>query len=195
MTTDGWRSRIPWTCECLDLVSEAEKNLDRDDERSRRCSAPEFPNGHSCDMGHPSSVKMIEKNLLCLSNRCGLPPCLLSKYCWFRPVCASSPAVVSVQRWSSVGWEEPPGPVWEVGCWSGGAQRRKGFYSNSYGASVPQALILFIGYHTAIPHHAIHGPCDEVRVVLPTVGGCRPCPRYSCQVDRMTTDPFMFVSG
>ncbi|RWW35477.1 hypothetical protein BHE74_00059598, partial [Ensete ventricosum] len=73
--------------------------------------------------------------------------------------------------------------------------RRKDFYSNSYGASVPQAIILFIAYHTAVPHHAIHGPCDEVRAVLPTVGGCRPCPHYPCEGDRMTIDPSMLVSG
>ncbi|RRT45935.1 hypothetical protein B296_00037983, partial [Ensete ventricosum] len=51
-----------------------------------------------------------------------MPPCLLSGHCWFRPVCASPPTVVSAQRWSLVGWEEPSGPAWEVGCWSGGAQ-------------------------------------------------------------------------
>ncbi|RWW54291.1 hypothetical protein BHE74_00039136 [Ensete ventricosum] len=44
------------------------------------------------------------------------------EHCWFRPVCASSPAVVSTQRWSSIGWEEPSGLAWEVGCWSGGVQ-------------------------------------------------------------------------
>ncbi|RZR97315.1 hypothetical protein BHM03_00026468, partial [Ensete ventricosum] len=35
MARDGWRYGIPWTCECLDLASQAEKSLDRDDERSR----------------------------------------------------------------------------------------------------------------------------------------------------------------
>ncbi|RWW63734.1 hypothetical protein BHE74_00029077 [Ensete ventricosum] len=37
------------------------------------------------------------------------------------PMCASSPAVVSVRSWSSVGWVEPRGLAREVGCWNGGA--------------------------------------------------------------------------
>ncbi|RRT31553.1 hypothetical protein B296_00055487, partial [Ensete ventricosum] len=36
-----------------------------------------------------------------------------------------------------------------------------GFYSNSNGISVPEALILFIAYHMAAPHHAVRGPYDE----------------------------------
>ncbi|RWW48525.1 hypothetical protein BHE74_00045385 [Ensete ventricosum] len=59
-----------------------------------------------------------------------MPPCLLSKHYWFRPVCASSPAVASVRSWSSVGWVEPWGLAREVGYWNGGARvGRK--YSNS----------------------------------------------------------------
>ncbi|RWW62818.1 hypothetical protein BHE74_00030037 [Ensete ventricosum] len=50
---------------------------------------------------------MIVEKLWCLPSRCGLSPCLLSKHCWFRSVCASSLAVVSVQSWSSVGWVAP----------------------------------------------------------------------------------------
>ncbi|RRT56377.1 hypothetical protein B296_00029294 [Ensete ventricosum] len=37
-------------------------------------------------------------------------------------MCASSLTVVSVRRWSSVGWVEPRGPTPEVGCWSGGVR-------------------------------------------------------------------------
>ncbi|RRT75502.1 hypothetical protein B296_00009488 [Ensete ventricosum] len=59
--------------------------------------------------GPPSSAKMIEEKLLCLPTRCGLPLCLLSKHCWFRPVCASSPAVVSTQSWSSGRGKRAPG--------------------------------------------------------------------------------------
>ncbi|RZR90927.1 hypothetical protein BHM03_00018925, partial [Ensete ventricosum] len=29
------------------------------------------------------------------------------------------------------------------------------------GVSVPEALIFFIAYHTAAPHHAVRGPCGE----------------------------------
>ncbi|RWW23346.1 hypothetical protein GW17_00012411 [Ensete ventricosum] len=39
-----------------------------------------------------------------------------------KPVCASSPTVVSVRSWSSIGWVEPRGPAREVDCWNGGAQ-------------------------------------------------------------------------
>ncbi|RRT33399.1 hypothetical protein B296_00034335 [Ensete ventricosum] len=37
----------------------------------------------------------------------------------------------------------------------------KGFYSNSNGVSVPEALIFFIAYHTAAPHHAVRGLYGE----------------------------------
>ncbi|RZS10258.1 hypothetical protein BHM03_00041451 [Ensete ventricosum] len=37
-------------------------------------------------------------------------------YCWRLPVCASSPAVVSV------GWMVPRSSAQEVGCWNGGAR-------------------------------------------------------------------------
>ncbi|RWW65858.1 hypothetical protein BHE74_00026805, partial [Ensete ventricosum] len=70
-----------------------------------------------------------------------------------------------------------------------------GFYSNSYGISVTEALILFIAYHTAAPHHTVRGPCGEARAVLPTVAGCRPCPPYPCQVGRMTFGPSMLMPG
>ncbi|RWW14273.1 hypothetical protein GW17_00021970 [Ensete ventricosum] len=39
-----------------------------------------------------------------------------------RPVCASSPAIVSVRSWSSIGWVVPRGSTREVGCWNGGAR-------------------------------------------------------------------------
>ncbi|RWW21220.1 hypothetical protein GW17_00014633 [Ensete ventricosum] len=71
----------------------------------------------------------------------------------------------------------------------------RGFYSNSYGISVTEALILFIAYHTAAPHHTVRGPCGEARAVLPTVAGCRPCPPYPCQVGRMTSGPSMLMPG
>ncbi|RWW67267.1 hypothetical protein BHE74_00025297 [Ensete ventricosum] len=44
-----------------------------------------------------------------------------SKHCWFRPVCASSPAVLSVRSWSLAGWVMIQDSAWEVGYWSGGA--------------------------------------------------------------------------
>ncbi|RWW37011.1 hypothetical protein BHE74_00057924 [Ensete ventricosum] len=56
----------------------------------------------------------------------------------------------------------------------------RGFYSNDCKAFVPEALILLIAYHTAAPYHAVCGPCGEARAILPTTGGCRPCPSYPC---------------
>ncbi|RZR79366.1 hypothetical protein BHM03_00005082 [Ensete ventricosum] len=44
-----------------------------------------------------------------------------SKHCWFRPVCASSPVVLSVRSWSLIGWVMIQDSAWEVGYWSGGA--------------------------------------------------------------------------
>ncbi|RZR79006.1 hypothetical protein BHM03_00004570 [Ensete ventricosum] len=114
--------------------------------------------------GPPSRAKMLEENLWCLLRRRGLPPCLLGRHCWFSPVCASSPVVVS----ASVGWEEPSGPIREVGSWRGGA---RGFYSNDHGAFVLEALILLIAYHVVALHHAVRGPCGKARVVLPATRG------------------------
>ncbi|RWW50864.1 hypothetical protein BHE74_00042841 [Ensete ventricosum] len=37
-------------------------------------------------------------------------------------MCTSSPAIVSVRSWTSVGWVEPRGPARKVGCWNGGAR-------------------------------------------------------------------------
>ncbi|RZS26612.1 hypothetical protein BHM03_00059974 [Ensete ventricosum] len=39
-----------------------------------------------------------------------------------RPLCASSPAVVSGRSRSSARWMGPPCPTPEVGCWSGGVR-------------------------------------------------------------------------
>ncbi|RZR95564.1 hypothetical protein BHM03_00024424, partial [Ensete ventricosum] len=66
---------------------------------------------------------------------------------------------------------------------------------NDCGAFVPEALILLISYHIVAPHHAVSGPCGEVRTVLPATGGCQPCPPYPCQVGRTMADPSMLVSG
>ncbi|RWW74240.1 hypothetical protein BHE74_00017823 [Ensete ventricosum] len=125
-------------------------------------------------MGPPSSAKMIEENLLCLPSRCGLPPCLLSCHYWFRPVCASPLAVVSAQ-----GWRSGRGKGFSSGQSLITARRSsqvRGFYSNSYGASVSKALILFIAYHTTAPHHIVRGSCDETCTVLSAVEECRSCP-------------------
>ncbi|RRT37746.1 hypothetical protein B296_00038578 [Ensete ventricosum] len=69
-------------------------------------------------MGPPSSAKNVREKF----GACLVDAFRLRKHCWFRPVCASSPAVVSVQSWSSIGWVEPRGPTREVGCWNGGAR-------------------------------------------------------------------------
>ncbi|RWW52702.1 hypothetical protein BHE74_00040864, partial [Ensete ventricosum] len=98
-------------------------------------------------------------------------------------MCASPPAVVSTQSWSSgrgkgfssgrlliparrsdrVGSRCDPsiGQVSLVVDFMIPLLRRayRGLYSNSNGVSIPKALIFFIDYHTAAPHHAVRGPC------------------------------------
>ncbi|RRT50901.1 hypothetical protein B296_00036948 [Ensete ventricosum] len=44
------------------------------------------------------------------------------EHCWFRPLCASSPVVVSGRSRCSARWMDPSYPVTGVGCWSGGAR-------------------------------------------------------------------------
>ncbi|RWV78727.1 hypothetical protein GW17_00060254, partial [Ensete ventricosum] len=66
-----------------------------------------------------------------LSSRCIPPLRLLSKHCWFRPVCASSPAIVSVRSWSSTGWVVPQSSAPEVGCWNGGDRVGRKYSSSS----------------------------------------------------------------
>ncbi|RZR98501.1 hypothetical protein BHM03_00027860 [Ensete ventricosum] len=58
----------------------------------------------------------------CYIYSCGLTPYLLSEHCWFRPLCVSSSAIVSVRSRSSARWMDPPCPTPEVGCWSGGVR-------------------------------------------------------------------------
>ncbi|RWW09115.1 hypothetical protein GW17_00027415 [Ensete ventricosum] len=53
-----------------------------------------------------------------------------SKHCWFRPVCASSPAIFLVRSWSSAGWVMVQNSAWEVGYWSGGAPVGKKYPSS-----------------------------------------------------------------
>ncbi|RWW37170.1 hypothetical protein BHE74_00057753, partial [Ensete ventricosum] len=114
-----------------------------------------------------------------------MPSCLLSEYCWFRPVCASSPAVVSAQSWSSGRGKGPR--VWlgrlaarVVELRSGGnvsalvgrwflqeGQRCRGFYSNSYGEPVPEILTAPVAYHAIVLCRSLRSPYSEVRSVLP----------------------------
>ncbi|RRT53823.1 hypothetical protein B296_00031583 [Ensete ventricosum] len=152
-----------------------------------------------------------------------MTPCLLSKHCWFRPVCASSPAVVSVQSWSSGRGKGPRvrlkrSVVRVVGLRSGGnASARvdrwflqevqvesgpdvtpltvKGFYSNGYGASVPEVLTTPVAYHVVVLRRSFCGPRGEVCGVPPATGEGRSCPLYLCRVDRMMANPPMLVSG
>ncbi|RRT31193.1 hypothetical protein B296_00059036 [Ensete ventricosum] len=84
------------------------------------CSAPEFPNGHSCDMHPPSSTEMLEPNLV-PAQWIRSAPSPLSEHCWFRPLCASSPVVVSGRSRCSARWMDPSYLVTGVGCWSAGA--------------------------------------------------------------------------
>ncbi|RRT80374.1 hypothetical protein B296_00023817 [Ensete ventricosum] len=71
----------------------------------------------------------------------------------------------------------------------------RGFYSNGYGAPVPQVLTASVAYHAVVLRRSFRGSRDEVRDVPPATGEGRSCPPYLCQVGRMTADPPMLASG
>ncbi|RRT81274.1 hypothetical protein B296_00001056 [Ensete ventricosum] len=73
--------------------------------------------------------------------------------------------------------------------------RCRGFYSNGYGAPVPEVLTVPVAYHAIVLRRNLRGPRGEVRDVLPAIEERRPCPPYLCQVGRMTADPPILVSG
>ncbi|RWV82041.1 hypothetical protein GW17_00056491, partial [Ensete ventricosum] len=54
-----------------------------------------------------------------------MPPSSLSGHCWFKPLCANLPVVVSGRSRCSTRWMDPSYPVTGVGCWSGGARIRR----------------------------------------------------------------------
>ncbi|RWW63464.1 hypothetical protein BHE74_00029349, partial [Ensete ventricosum] len=74
-------------------------------------------------------------------------------------------------------------------------QKCRGFYSNGYGAPVPEVLTVPVAYHAVVLRHSLRGPRGEVRGVLPATEEHRPCPPYLCQVGHMTADPPILVSG
>ncbi|RWW39862.1 hypothetical protein BHE74_00054764 [Ensete ventricosum] len=69
-----------------------------------------------------------------------------------------------------------------------------GFYSNGYGASVPEVFTAHVAYHVVVLRRSFRGPRGEVCGVPLATGEGRSCPPYLCQVSRMTTDPPMLVS-
>ncbi|RRT69695.1 hypothetical protein B296_00033594 [Ensete ventricosum] len=108
------------------------------------CSAPEFPNGRSCNMGPPSSAKILEPNLV-PAQWVQSAPVVAGGNCWFRPLCASSPVVVSGRSRCSARWMDPSYPVTGVGCWSGGVRIRRrhlrSLYSGCCRSSVLATLL------------------------------------------------------
>ncbi|RWW74444.1 hypothetical protein BHE74_00017618 [Ensete ventricosum] len=131
---------------------------------------PESVNGHSGDMGPPSSAK---------NDRGVSGACLLDE---FRlRVLVSKHLLVQALIWSS---------AWEVSCWSGGVRvkrecsntgRCRSFYNGCCRSFVPDNLTAFMVYHAAVP--------STMLIVLAmrrafVGGGCRP---YLCQVGGMTT--------
>ncbi|RRT37640.1 hypothetical protein B296_00059009 [Ensete ventricosum] len=52
-------------------------------------------------------------------------PVVAGGNCWFRPLCASSPVVVSGRSRCSARWMDPSYPVVGVGCWNGGVRVRR----------------------------------------------------------------------
>ncbi|RZS14376.1 hypothetical protein BHM03_00046057 [Ensete ventricosum] len=67
---------------------------------------------------------MLEPNLV-PAQRVRSAPVSTSGNCWFRPLCASSPVVVSGWSRCSARWMDPSYPVAGVGCWSGGVRVRR----------------------------------------------------------------------
>ncbi|RWW01692.1 hypothetical protein GW17_00035257 [Ensete ventricosum] len=125
---------------------------------------------------------------------------MLSKHCWFSPVCASSPAIVSVRSWSSIGWVKLRGPAREVDCWNGGARVELEYSSSGrIGSQLRVTRSPYLSHLSSLlltipPHLTMPSVVLAARRV-PTDKGCRPCPPYLCQVDRMTADPSMPASG
>ncbi|RWV79278.1 hypothetical protein BHE74_00051762 [Ensete ventricosum] len=52
----------------------------------------------------------------------------------------------------------------------------EGFYSNGYGAPVPEVLTVPVAYNVVVLHHSFRGPLGEVRGVPPATGESRSCP-------------------
>ncbi|RWW14468.1 hypothetical protein GW17_00021769 [Ensete ventricosum] len=75
------------------------------------------------------------------------------------------------------------------------ARKCRGFYSNGYGAPVPEVLTAPIAYHAIVLRRSFRGPCGEVRGVPTATGEGLSCTPYLCQFDRMMADPPMLASG
>ncbi|RWV81998.1 hypothetical protein GW17_00056537, partial [Ensete ventricosum] len=137
------------------------------------------------------------EKLLCLSSRCGL----LSKHCWFRPVCVSSPAIVSAQSWSSGRGKRAPSPAARVvELRSGGdVSARVGRWFLQEGAWAFIVMVTGHPYLRSLLRMLLTMPsyfvvASVVLAVRCAAGEGRSCPPYLCQVSRMTTDPPMLVS-
>ncbi|RWV90339.1 hypothetical protein GW17_00047463, partial [Ensete ventricosum] len=84
-----------------------------------------------------------------------------------RPLCASSPVVVSGRSRCSARWMDPSYPVTGAGCWSGGARVRRrhlrciSLYSECCRSSVPGNLTALMAYHVIVPFHHAHRPCGR----------------------------------
>ncbi|RRT59809.1 hypothetical protein B296_00037466 [Ensete ventricosum] len=89
MASDGWRSGIPriW-------------DVNRPTNWERGSSLPWAIPKREAVVGLGRALKCWCQ-IWCLPSGSVSLPCLLSKQCWFRPMCASSPAVVSERSWGS----------------------------------------------------------------------------------------------
>ncbi|RWV77557.1 hypothetical protein GW17_00061594 [Ensete ventricosum] len=118
-----------------------------------------------------------------------MPPCLLSRHCWFWLVCASTPAIVPDRVEMEHGWVEggvklgrSTADASELGSrvcayssgWSqiptGG--RVGNFYSGCYRSSVPEIFTASMAYHAVILLHVVCGPWGEACVLTATVVAC-----------------------
>ncbi|RWW11928.1 hypothetical protein GW17_00024428 [Ensete ventricosum] len=112
----------------------------------------------------------------------------MSRHCWFWPVCASTPAVVSDGVEMENGWVEGA-----PGSDSAGQLRVcKSFYSGYYRSFIPEIFNASMAYHAVVLLHTVRGPCSEVRVLPTAAMACRP---YPCQVDRIIVGSTIPVSG
>ncbi|RWV97865.1 hypothetical protein GW17_00039322 [Ensete ventricosum] len=110
--------------------------------------------------------------------------------CWFRPLCASLPVVVSGRSRCLARWMDPSYPVAGVGCWCAGAYIVVVVGHPYIATSLPLWLTLS-SYPSTTPtvlavRHASAGKGVDLTCVRSVVRplGIRP---YLCKVDRTTT--------
>ncbi|RRT35716.1 hypothetical protein B296_00028373 [Ensete ventricosum] len=143
-----------------------------------RYSAFELLDERSCDMGPPSSAKMLVENL---------------RACPVGAVCASVSA-----EWAWLVLAPRVGNFrLQLGLVGDSCKKvRSGEIPDvtppMIKLFVPEIFIASIAYHAVILLHTVRGPCSETRVLSVATVVCRP---YLCQVDRTIANSSMPVLG